>query len=197
MFLGYKVGRLSVAGLCVAVIAASTIAQETDRRQRRSEREQRREAGRLDEKTTGTNIRASQLIGMDIYNSQDEEIAEVNDIVLDASTGRVRYLAVTYGGFLGVGDKMFAVPFEAFKVGQDPGDRDEHRLVLDVTQRQLEGAQGFDDDHWPDFADRNFTSEVDRRYGVKARRDRDRDIDVNIGRDGVDIDVDSQDENRK
>ena len=147
----------------------------------------------MDDKTTGADIRASQLIGMNIQNSQDEGVGEVNDIVLNARTGRVRYLAVTYGGFLGVGNKMFAVPFEAFKVRQDPNDKDSYVLMLDVTQKQLEGAQGFDEDHWPDFADRSFTSELDKRYGIdrqRIRRRRNPDVDVDVNRNGVDVDVD-------
>ena len=108
----------------------------------------------------GTNIRVSQLIGMNIENGQGKRVGEVRDIVLDANSGRVRYMAVTYGGFLGVGNKMFAVPFEAFKCRQDPDDHEEYILVLDMTQQQLEGAAGFDEDHWPNFGDNAFAREL-------------------------------------
>jgi hypothetical protein len=128
------------------------------------------------------------LIGKNIYNPNGESVAEINDIVLDPNTGRVRYAAVTYGGFLGIGDKMFAVPWEAFTCTQDPDDADEHRLVLDVTEKQLEGAQGFDQDHWPNFADTNFTNDLDTRYRVK--RDRVRGVEVNAGHGAVDVQVD-------
>ena len=72
--------------------------------------------------------------GTNLQNDQGESVGEINDLVLDANTGRVRYLAVTYGGFLGVGDKLFAVPFEAVKVRQDRDDADEYVLVLNVTR---------------------------------------------------------------
>jgi hypothetical protein len=95
--------------------------------------------------------------------------------VIDGS-GKVRYAAVTYGGVLGVGSKMFAVPFEAFKVKMDPDDADDedpdYVLTLDVTKEQLEGDQGFDNDHWPDFADSKFTQELDRRYKVQRNQSR-------------------------
>ncbi len=138
--------------------------------------------GALDDKTMGTTVRASQLIGMNLQNSEGKSVGEINDIVLDARSGKVRYAAVTYGGFLGMGDKMFAVPFEAFKVRQnpdDPADAGDYVMVLDVTQVQLKGAVGFDQDHWPNMADKNFVRDLHKRYGVE----------VNLHRGGIDVDV--------
>jgi sporulation protein YlmC with PRC-barrel domain len=123
---------------------------------------------KLDGKTSVSTVRASKLIGANLKNSSDESVGEIKDLVIDAASGKIRYAAVTYGGFLGLGSKLFAVPFEAFRVRQNtsaltPGD---YTLTLDVTKEQLQGAQGFDNDHWPNFADTNFTQELDRRYKV-------------------------------
>lgn len=176
--------------VCLALVSVSATAQETQIKKSRDNAK----IGALDNKTSGASFRASKLIGMNIQNELGKSVGEVNDIVLDASTGKVRYLAVTYGGFLGLGNKMFAVPYEAFTCHPDPDDRDETKLVLNVTQQQLEGAAGFDEDHWPDFGDTKFTNELDKRYGVDRQalraRDRDRSVDVRVGRDGVDVDVD-------
>lgn len=172
--------RYSMIALGLSVTLAMTVLVATPTTAQDKAKQDRSQAGKLDDKTTGANIRASQLIGMNIQNPQGKSVGEVNDIVLDASTGTIRYVAVTYGGFIGIGDKMFAVPFEAFKCQQDPDDRDEHVLVLDVTQKQLEGAKGFDQDHWPNFGDRNFTGELDKRYGVDRQPNRNVDVDVDI-----------------
>ncbi len=136
------------------------------------------DAGKLDAKTRGANIRVSQLMGQNIQNSQGESVGEIKDIVLDSRTGKVQYAAVTYGGFLGMGNKMFAVPFAAFKVqvnpqevGNDAIDADDYILVLNVTQRQLEGQQGFDEDHWPNMADPQWAADLDKRYGVNRNMD--------------------------
>lgn len=186
--------------MCAVTVMASGASADDETKVRPQTRNGRVQAGRLDSKTAGSTIRASQLIGMNIQNSQGEGVGEVNDIVLDADTGRVRYAAVTYGGLLGVGDKMFAVPFEAFECKPDPEDQDEHILVLNVAKKQLEGQTGFDQDHWPNFADRKFTADLDKRYGVERRtrnrdrlrnRDREADIDLKIGEDGIDVNVDS------
>ncbi|MEZ6073714.1 MAG: PRC-barrel domain-containing protein [Pirellulales bacterium] len=144
-------------------------------------------AARLVQHASTTTMRASELIGMNIQNPQEESVGEVNDLVVDTRNGKLRYAAVTYGGFLGVGDKMFAVPWDAFRIEQDGNDPGEYHLVLNVSERQLEGAQGFDQDHWPNFADHNFTDDLDARYGVR-RAERDR-VDVDVNRRGVNVDV--------
>lgn len=146
--------------------------------------------GNVDSKAQGTAVRVSHLIGMNIVNSRGQNVGKVHDIVIDGHRGKVQYMAVTYGGFLGLGEKLFAVPYEAFQHRVDPNDRNKHSLVLDVTQQQLEGDQGFDQESWPDFADEKFTRELDRRYRIERRNNEvKRGVDVNIGRDGVEVDV--------
>lgn len=156
------------------------------------------QVGVLDDQTRGANIRASQLIGMNIENAKGEGVGEINDLVIDGNSGRVRYAAVTYGGVLGVGDKLFAVPFEAFKVRRQAGDQDDYVLTLNVTQKQLDGAEGFDQENWPNFADRNLTSEIDRRYGIDRSRmrarNRNRDL---IDRDRTNSNRDGDVDNRR
>jgi hypothetical protein len=68
-------------------------------------------------------------------------------------------------------------------------------LVLNVTQHQLEGAEGFDENHWPDFADRKFTDDVDKRYGIDRRLRRGAGVDVDVTPKGVDIEVDKTSNN--
>lgn len=68
---------------------------------------------------------------------------------------------------------MFAVPFAAFKVKPNPDDRSTMALVLDETQKQLEGSVGFDEEHWPNFANEKFQPELSKRYGVNYDRDGD------------------------
>ena len=169
---------LGIAGIGAAQQPAPSVQQ--------TEASNRAQAGRLDTVTSGANIRASKLIGMRIENSAGENVGQINDLVVDARSGRVSYLAVTYGGFLGIGNKMFAVPFAAFKVKPNPDKRSTAVLVLDVTQKQLEGSVGFDEEHWPDFSDQKQQLEMYRRYGV----DPDGGVNVEIDRNKLKIDVD-------
>ncbi|MGB3222929.1 MAG: PRC-barrel domain-containing protein [Desulforhopalus sp.] len=114
----------------------------------------------------GYSILGTKFIGMEIENLQGEDLGEVKDIMLD-SKGKVRYAAVSYGGFLGVGDKMFAVPMEAFQFKRESDMFfDDVKLILNVSKEQLEGDEGFDDDNWPDFEDETYRSDLDKRYNI-------------------------------
>ena len=118
---------------------------------------------RLDDKTRGSAIRVSELQGMNLKNLQGENVGKIHDLVLDVNGRTVQYAAVTYGGFLGIGNKLFAVPFEAFQVGTEKG---EPVMILDVSEEQLKSAEGFDDDNWPNFADPDYTNRVAELYSI-------------------------------
>ena len=154
-----------VAALLVSPIAAQEAAQpDQGAAQARTNAESVQGLGQMDDATSGDTIRVSELIGANIYDPRGEDIGDIDDIVIDAS-GKVRYAAVSYGGFLGIGDKLFAVPFDAFKTKRD--DDGDFYLTLNVTEEQLEGAVGFNDDNWPNFADKSFTDRLDKMYRVE------------------------------
>jgi len=150
-------------------------------------------ASKLDSKMSGTSVRASKLMGTNIQNSQKENVGQIKDLVIDPSSGLVQYVAVTYGGFLGLGDKLFAVPMAAIKILPDRDNVGKVVLVLDVTKEQMNGDQGFDEQHWPNFSDTKFTGDLFRRYGVEDRlhheSNRGGQVDVTVGRNGVDVEV--------
>jgi sporulation protein YlmC with PRC-barrel domain len=142
--------------------------------------------GQLDQKTGPKAIRASQLIGINVYNRAGESVGEVNDLVLDAS-GRVRYAALSVGGVLGIGDRMFAVPWQVFECVRDPDDANEFRLVLNVEEEALKNAPGFDRNKWPNLADERFTTEIDE-YFLKFDRRTPRRGAVRLDRSSIEID---------
>jgi len=111
----------------------------------------------------GTVVRASSVAGMTVKSPADKNLGKVEDLVIDMETGSVRYAAISFGGFLGVGDKLFAVPFRALHVKREPGAKSPH-LVLDVSKEMLERARGFDKTNWPNFADPRFAEENDRFF---------------------------------
>ena len=91
---------------------------------------------------------ASSLIGNDVYNNQEEDIGDIKEIMLDMETGKIAYAVLSYGGLLGVGEKLFAVPWGALKL-----DTVNERFVLNVEKAKLDVAPGFDSDIWPDRPD--------------------------------------------
>jgi sporulation protein YlmC with PRC-barrel domain len=106
-------------------------------------------------------LSAGTLCSDPVVSRTGESLGKVEELMIDLENGRVAYAVLSFGGFLGVGDKLFAIPFDALEL--DPENK---RFVLDVPREKLEKAPGFDKSHWPDFADRRFGSDVHRYYGV-------------------------------
>jgi sporulation protein YlmC with PRC-barrel domain len=111
--------------------------------------------------------RASEVLGLNVMTPDNEDtIGEVDDLVLDSDNGTIRYAAVSVGGFLGIGDKLVAVPWKAFECRKDEDGNS--YLSLDTTKEKLEKAPGFDQDNWPDFGNQTWSTENDRHYGVSV-----------------------------
>lgn len=101
-------------------------------------------------------FKASELIGMNVRGkSGEDEIGEIHDIML-GSKGKVKYVAVSFGGFLGFGEKLFAVPYEAVEFVREGEERDDLYARIDVTEETLKAKRGFDQDNWPQEADETF-----------------------------------------
>jgi sporulation protein YlmC with PRC-barrel domain len=107
---------------------------------------------------------ADTLLGNDVYNSADEDLGDIKEFMIEMSSGRIAYAVLSFGGFLGMGDKLFAVPWEALRL-----DTENHRFVLDVDEETLKNAPGFDKDHWPSMADPTWAAGVHRFYGTTYR----------------------------
>jgi sporulation protein YlmC with PRC-barrel domain len=105
---------------------------------------------------------ADTLIGYDVYNQQDEDLGDIQEIMLDTRNGRICYAVLSFGGFLGMGEKLFAVPWNALTL--DSGNK---RFVLNVDKEHLKNAPGFDKDAWPDMADKTWADDIHAYYGTK------------------------------
>ena len=104
-------------------------------------------------------LSASTVIGDDVVNSAGENLGKIEEVMLDVEDDRIAYAVLSFGGFLGIGNKLFAVPWEALEL-----DAPNKRFVLDVPREKLEQAPGFDKSNWPDFADRTFGAEIYKYY---------------------------------
>lgn len=95
----------------------------------------------------GRTVKLSELNGRNVENPQENGVGEINDILIDLQAGRVEYLILSFGGFLGIGENRYAIPVDAFEVIPSSADVEagSPELVLDVTEEQLEGAPVFDD----------------------------------------------------
>src|SRR5512142_1244172 len=99
---------------------------------------------------------ASSLIGDSVVNAQGEDLGKIEEIMIHVPSGRIAYAVLSFGGFMGMGDKLFAIPWEALTL-----DEDEKHFVLNVDKEKLEKAPGFDKDKWPDMAEPQFRTAID------------------------------------
>src|SRR5476649_1610778 len=104
---------------------------------------------------------ADTLVGNDVYNQHDEDLGDIKEIMLDTRSGKVCYAVLSFGGFLGMGEKLFAVPWSALTL-----DTVNKRFVLNVDKDQLKNAPGFDKDHWPDMSDTTWSNDIHNLYGT-------------------------------
>jgi sporulation protein YlmC with PRC-barrel domain len=113
-------------------------------------------------KTFGLVLSASTLKGDKVVNHQGEDLGKIEELMVDLDHGRIAYAVLSFGGFLGMGDKLFAIPWQAFSV-----DTVQKRLILNAKKELLEKATGFDKSNWPNMADPAWGSTLYQYYGYK------------------------------
>ncbi|WP_395707838.1 PRC-barrel domain-containing protein [Reyranella sp.] len=110
--------------------------------------------------TSGSLIAAERVEGTSVYNFAGEKLGTVEDIMLDKVSGKAIYAVMSFGGFLGIGEKYHPLPWSTLKYDEAKGG-----YVVNLDKKKLEGAPtyGMDDDfHWtPDYGRR-----VDKYYGA-------------------------------
>jgi len=139
---------LSLVALSLSVLSTQLIAEEKS----------------ADQKTNSAvthHFRSSAIEEMYVRDAAGADLGKVKDLVIDMETGTIVYAALDFGGFFGFGDKLFAVPWDAFTIGTT--DNVKH-LVLATTKEKLTKAPGFDKSHWPVLSDPAW-SHVDEFYG--------------------------------
>jgi len=133
--------------VCVAVVSGCMTAWSADVRD--------------DKAINAHRHRASKIIGMSVHNAAGEKIGKIEDLVIRTGDGQISYAAVGFGGFLGFGEKLFAVPFSQMKFQSNSNDS---YFDLHVAKEKLQNAPGFDKNNWPDMADPNWSRDIDSYY---------------------------------
>jgi sporulation protein YlmC with PRC-barrel domain len=115
-------------------------------------------------------LKGSDLIGMKVEGTDGKKLGTIKDLVIDPMEGDIDYAVLDYGGFLGVSDKYFAVPWDALQLSDD-----RKKVLLDVTKKDLKQAPGFDKTQWPDLSGRDQTVVIYEFYGVPMPEDNSKD----------------------
>ncbi|WP_281767720.1 PRC-barrel domain-containing protein [Methanoculleus bourgensis] len=84
-------------------------------------------------------LSASAMMRSSVRNPQGEDLGKIEDLALDLDAGRIAYAVISFGGFLGLGEKHFAIPWEALRIAPH-----EHAVILDMPKERLKNAPGFE-----------------------------------------------------
>lgn len=109
---------------------------------------------------------ANTLLGNDVFNKDGEDLGDIKEFMIHMASGKVAYAVLSFGGLLGLGDKLFAVPWAALTL-----DTANKRFTLDVPKDSLKDAPGFDKDRWPSMSDKTWASGVHKFYGTPYSAD--------------------------
>jgi sporulation protein YlmC with PRC-barrel domain len=114
-------------------------------------------------------LSASAMIGDEVRNVEGEDLGNVEELMIDVESGCIAFAVLSFGGFMGVSDKLFAIPWDALTL-----DREEKVFILDIDTETLQNAPGFDKNRWPDMSDRNWGRNVYSYYGFAPYWERER-----------------------
>lgn len=107
-------------------------------------------------------LTAKTLMNEPVRNRQGEDVGNVEDYMLDLNSGCVQYAVLSFGGFLGIGEKLFAIPWSALTL-----DTERHHFILDVDKDMLDRAPGFDKNNWPMAQANDYRSSVDSYWSTR------------------------------
>ena len=107
-------------------------------------------------------LSAKTFEGAAVVNLQEEDVGKVSHIMIDMQGGQIAYAVVSIGGLLGVGSKLYAIPWAALTF-----DAQNNRFSLDLDKERLENAPGFDKDHWPSMTDIAWGTGIHDYYGQR------------------------------
>jgi sporulation protein YlmC with PRC-barrel domain len=105
-------------------------------------------------------IRATTVRGTPVYNAEGEHLGQIDDVVLRKGDGRATFAIMSFGGFLGIGEKVHPLPWQSLSYDPVLGG-----YVVSVTREQLEGAPSYDPSEEPDWDDPRYGESVGRYYG--------------------------------
>ncbi len=111
---------------------------------------------------TPVTLSASSIKGTDVVNASGEDLGNIKDLMINTHNGKVAYAVLSHGGFLGMGDKYFAIPWDAFTI-----DTQDEKFVLNVPQEKLDTAPGFDKDNWPNSASHEYLTKMYTHFGYR------------------------------
>jgi hypothetical protein len=109
-------------------------------------------------------VNSNEVVGVKVENPIGEDLGKVEAIMLDKMSGQAVYVVLSFGGFLGMGDKLFAMPWHIFSYSPT-----KEKFIISLDQEKLKNSPGFDKDHWPDMSSTTWNTSIKDYYGDSPR----------------------------
>lgn len=106
-------------------------------------------------------IGADRVDGTAVYNAAGERLGDIHDVMIDKVSGRVAYAIMSFGGFLGIGEKYHPLPWNVLKYSTEQGG-----YVVNLSKDQLEGGPSYDEGDDPAWGDRDYEKKLHDYYGL-------------------------------
>jgi len=114
----------------------------------------------LNETLSSDVITSDRVEGTNVYNENGDKLGSIDYLVIDKRSGQVRYAALEFGGFLGMGTNRYPVPWSLLEYSTSQGG-----YVVPITKDMLENAPRYEQDRRPDY-DEEYGRTVYDYYGV-------------------------------
>jgi len=114
--------------------------------------------------TPARRLTSTSIIGDSVQNQEGEDLGTIENLMINVNDGHIEYAVIEFGSFLGVGGKLFAVPFSELNLNPD-----RQLFVLNRSKEYLKESPGFNKDHWPDTNDHTYYTDVDAYWEAQSR----------------------------
>ncbi len=111
--------------------------------------------------TPARRLTATSIIGDSVENTQGESLGKIDNLMLNVNTGAIEYAVLEFGAFLGIGGKLFAIPFSELRL-----DTERELFILNRDKVYLKECPGFDRSHWPATNDHSYFDDVNTYWGT-------------------------------
>src|SRR5436309_3163779 len=108
------------------------------------------------------------LTGHRVENEAGEELAKIEDLVLDDQSGRVLYAILSFGGFLGMNSRLVAVPWKRFRLKGN-----QKTFILNIDKETFHKAPSFDTANWPQVDLPEWRDRIESYFAYKPAEDPD------------------------
>ena len=117
--------------------------------------------GRLATDETNRLISSDKVEGTPVYNPKGERLGKVHHLMIDKYTGHVAYAVMSFGGFLGIGEKYYPLPWKMLTYDPRMGG-----YVVDLDRDRIEKAPSYTDRDMPDWSDRSYIKRIEEYWLV-------------------------------